>query len=128
MQASSRTVVLPQHFSTRNMLHFLCGAVAAQRLTVAMEHERTYLLARHERRNNRTAASIRLPYRASAHIMDLDLKIFDSERLITEVEKRPALYNKATQEYSDKHCKEKLWVEVCDESESNGHNSKSGNR
>jgi len=46
--------------------------------------------------------------------MDLDLKIFDSERLITEVEKRPALYNKATPEYSNKHCKEKLWIEVCE--------------
>jgi len=68
----------------------------------------------HERQNNGTAASIRLPYQASAHIMDLDFKIFDSERLITEVEKRPALYNKATPEYSDKHCKEKLWVEVCE--------------
>ena len=44
--------------------------------------------------------------------MDLDFKIFDSERLITEVEERLALYNKATPEYSDKHCKEKLWVEV----------------
>jgi len=30
------------------------------------------------------------------------------------VEKRPALYNKATPECSDKHCKEKLWVEVCE--------------
>jgi hypothetical protein len=28
-----------QRFSKRNMLHFLCGAVAAQRLAVAMEHE-----------------------------------------------------------------------------------------
>ena len=64
----------------------------------------------HERRNNRTATSIRLPYQGSAHIMDIDFKIFDSERLITEVEKRPALYNKATPEYSDKHCKGKLWV------------------
>jgi hypothetical protein len=46
--------------------------------------------------------------------MDLDFKIFDSERLITEVEKRPALYNKATPEYSDEHCKERLWIEVCE--------------
>ena len=67
-----------------------------------------------ERLNNRTATSIRLPYQASAQIMDLDFKIFYSERLITEVEKRPALYNKATPECSDKHCKEKLWVEVCE--------------
>ena len=44
-----------------------------------------------ERQNNRTAASVRLPFQASAHIMDLDFKIFDSERLITDVEKRPAL-------------------------------------
>ena len=66
----------------------------------------------HERQNNRTAASIRLPYQASAHIMDLDFKIF--ERLITEVEKRPALYNKATPEYSHKHCKENIWIEVCE--------------
>jgi hypothetical protein len=35
-----------QRFSKRNMLQFLCGAVAAQRLAVATEHERTYLLAR----------------------------------------------------------------------------------
>jgi hypothetical protein len=39
--------------------------------------------------------------------MELDFKIFESERLITEVEKRPALCNKATPEYSDRHCKEK---------------------
>jgi len=55
-----------------------------------------------------------LPFQASARIMDLDFKIFDSERLITEVEKRPALYNKATPEYCEKHCKEILWIEVCE--------------
>jgi hypothetical protein len=68
----------------------------------------------HERQNNRTATSLRLPFQASAHIMDLGFKIFDTERLITEMEKRPALYNKATPEYSDEHCKEKLWKEVCE--------------
>jgi hypothetical protein len=46
MGASARTVVSQLRFSKRNMLNFLCGAVAAQRLAVAMEHERTYLLAR----------------------------------------------------------------------------------
>jgi len=46
MEATPQTVVSPQHFSKHNMLHFLWGAVAAQRLTVAMEHERTHLLAR----------------------------------------------------------------------------------
>jgi len=46
MEASSRAVVSQQRFSKRNMLHFLCGAVAAQRLAATMEHERTYLLAR----------------------------------------------------------------------------------
>jgi len=90
MEASARTVVSPQRFSKRNMLHFLCCAVAARRLAVAMEHEGTYLLARTS--GNRTAASLRLPFQASAH-MDLDFKVFESERLITGVEKRPALYN-----------------------------------
>ena len=46
--------------------------------------------------------------------MDLDYNIFDSEKIISEVQKRPALYDKATPEYSDKHCKHKLWTEVCD--------------
>jgi hypothetical protein len=45
MEVSAQTVVSLQHFSKHNMLHFLCGAVATQRLVVAMEHERTYLLA-----------------------------------------------------------------------------------
>jgi len=44
MEMSARTVVSLQRFSKRNMLHFLCGAVAAERLAVTMEHERTYLL------------------------------------------------------------------------------------
>jgi len=46
MQASALTVVSPQRFSKRNMLHFPCGAVAALRLAMAMEHERIHLLAR----------------------------------------------------------------------------------
>ena len=46
--------------------------------------------------------------------MDLDYNIFDSEKIISEVQKRPALYDKMTPEYSDKHCKQKLWTEVCD--------------
>jgi hypothetical protein len=66
----------------------------------------------HTRQNNRTATSLRLPFQASAH-MDLDFKIFDSKRLITEVEKGTAPDNNATQEYSDKNCKEKLWIKVC---------------
>jgi len=45
----------------------------------------------HERQTNRTATSHRLPFQAN--VMDLDFKIFDSERLRTEVEKRPALYD-----------------------------------
>jgi len=47
----------------------------------------------HEQQNNRTATSLRLAFQASVDIMDLDFKLFDSKRLITEVEKRPALYN-----------------------------------
>ena len=47
-----------------------------------------------ERQNRRrTATNVRQPSQASAHIMDIDFKIFDSERLKTEVEKRPALYS-----------------------------------
>ena len=34
----------------------------------------------HEWQNNHTATSLCLPFQARAHIMDLDLKIFDSER------------------------------------------------
>ena len=47
----------------------------------------------HERQSNCTATSFRLPFEASAHIMDLEFMIFDSERLITEVEKRSAPYS-----------------------------------
>ena len=47
----------------------------------------------YERQNNRTAISLRLPFQESANVMDLDVNIFDSERLITEMEKRLALYS-----------------------------------
>jgi len=53
MEASARKDVSSQRFSKRKMLHFLCGAVAAQRLAVAMQHERTYLL---ERTSGKTTA------------------------------------------------------------------------
>jgi hypothetical protein len=39
MEPSARTVVSPQRFSKRNMLHFLGGAVAAQRLAEALQRE-----------------------------------------------------------------------------------------
>jgi hypothetical protein len=102
-------VFSPQRFSKRNMLHFLCGAVSVQLLAVAMEHERTYLL---ERTSGKTTA--RPIVCRSKQVHTSWIQIFDSERLITEVEKRPALYNKATPENSDKHCKETLWIEVCE--------------
>jgi hypothetical protein len=41
----------------------------------------------HERQDNCMATSFRLLFQASAHIMDLNFKISDGERLITEVEK-----------------------------------------
>jgi hypothetical protein len=47
----------------------------------------------HEQQNNCTPTSFCLPFQASAHSMDIDFKITDSERLITEVERRLALYN-----------------------------------
>jgi len=37
----------------------------------------------------------------------------DSESLINEVEKRPALFNKSLKDYSDANLKSKLWEEVC---------------
>jgi hypothetical protein len=74
METRARTVVSPQRFSRRNMFHFLGGAVAAQRLALAMntkEHACT-----HERQTNHTATSLRLTFQASAHIMDLDFQDF----------------------------------------------------
>jgi hypothetical protein len=68
----------------------------------------------HEWTNNRTPASLRLPFQPTAHSVDVDFKNFYSEKLITEAEKRPTLYNKVTPEYSDKQCKEKIWIEVCE--------------
>jgi hypothetical protein len=47
----------------------------------------------HERQNSRTVTNLRLPFQTSANILDLDFQIFDSERLMTEVEKSPALFN-----------------------------------
>lgn len=41
------------------------------------------------------------------------LSTIDSEQLIKEVEKRPALYNKQLKEYSDRSIREKMWGEVC---------------
>jgi hypothetical protein len=41
-------------------------------------------------------------------------EFFDTEKLIVEVERRPAFYNTHLPEYSDKLVKEKLWTEVCD--------------
>ena len=52
--------------------------------------------------------------------MDLDVSICDSERIITEVQKRPALYDKATPQYSDKHWKQKLCMEICEAVVPNG--------
>ena len=42
----------------------------------------------HEQQNNRTATGLRLPFQASANVVDLDFKILDSERLIATVEKK----------------------------------------
>jgi hypothetical protein len=39
------------------------------------------LACAHARQNNRTATSLRFPFQPSAHIMDLDFQIFDSEIL-----------------------------------------------
>jgi hypothetical protein len=85
LNGSERTVVSQLRFSKHNMLHFLCGAVAAQNLAVAVEHERTYLRAR---TSGKAIARRPVFVSRSKH---LDYGIFDSEKLITEMEKRPAL-------------------------------------
>jgi hypothetical protein len=103
MEASARTVVSPQRFSRCNMLRFLGGTVAAQRLTMALEHERT---CAHQLHNSSTATILRYPFQASVN-MDLDLKVFDRERLITEVEKRRH-QNTVTE------TAEKNWIDVCE--------------
>ena len=41
------------------------------------------------------------------------MSAIDSEQLIKEVEKRPALYNIQLKEYSDRNIREKMWGEVC---------------
>jgi hypothetical protein len=89
MEASARTVS-PQRFSKRNVLHFLCGAVRCGGGNGTRKNRRA---CAHERQNNRAVTILRLPFQASAHIMHLDFKIFDSERLITDLEKRPTLFN-----------------------------------
>jgi hypothetical protein len=71
MEASARTVVSTLRCSKRNMLHFLCGAVAAQRVEVAMEYERRYLLAR---TSGETTA--RPPVFSAVPSMDLDFRDF----------------------------------------------------
>jgi hypothetical protein len=38
----------------------------------------------------------------------------DCEMLISETEKRPALYNCSVTEYSNKGLKDRLWGEVCE--------------
>ncbi|CAG9771618.1 unnamed protein product [Ceutorhynchus assimilis] len=43
-----------------------------------------------------------------------EIEFYDSEQLITEVEKRPSLYDKNIKEYNDKNVREKLWREVCE--------------
>ncbi|XP_076061135.1 uncharacterized protein LOC143036960 isoform X1 [Oratosquilla oratoria] len=46
--------------------------------------------------------------------MSVIKELFDCETLITEVEKRPPLYDFQLKEYSDKNIKEKLWSEACE--------------
>jgi len=89
MEARAWRVVSLQYFSKRNMLRFLGGLVAAQRLAAAVGHERIYLFACTSGKHPHGHQS--LPFQA--HIIDLDFKIFDSERLTSEVEKRPSMYS-----------------------------------
>ena len=39
--------------------------------------------------------------------------MFDTERFIREIEKRPAIYNSSCEEYNDRNAKLVAWDEVC---------------
>jgi len=91
MEASARTVVPALRFTKRNMLHFLGRAVAAQRLVRGNGTRKNIPACARKRQNDRATTSFRLPFEATAHIMNLDFRIFYSERLTNEVEERPAL-------------------------------------
>ena len=41
-------------------------------------------------------------------------EVYDCDILISEIEKRPALYDYSLKEYSDKGLKDSLWGEVCE--------------
>jgi len=42
-------------------------------------------------------------------------EMFDVEKLICEVEKRPPLYNITLKDYSNRELKAKCWTEICAE-------------
>jgi hypothetical protein len=65
MESGRRTVALPKRFSRHNILHFLCGTVAEQRLAVEMEHERTY---QHARTSGKTTARLKAFFSLSKQV------------------------------------------------------------
>jgi hypothetical protein len=46
-------------------------------------------------------------------------EVYDCEMLISEIERRPTLYDCWLKEYSDKGLKERLWGEVCEGKDGN---------
>jgi hypothetical protein len=46
-------------------------------------------------------------------------EVYDCEILISEIERRPALYGCSLKEHSDKGLKERLWGEVCESKDGN---------
>ena len=53
-------------------------------------------------------------------------EMYECEILMSETERRPALYGCSLKEYSDKGSKERLWGEVCEGKDGNaGHNEES---
>jgi hypothetical protein len=49
-------------------------------------------------------------------------EVYNCEILISEIGRRPALYDCSLKEYSDKGLKERLWGEVCESKDRNaGH-------
>jgi hypothetical protein len=91
MEMSAQTVVSPQRFSKHASFSVLCGGSTV--VGGGNGTRKNIPACAHEQQNNRTATSLRLSFQASAHIVDVEFKMFDSEKLITVVEKRPALYD-----------------------------------
>jgi len=89
MEASARATLIAAFF----LLHFLDSAVDAQRLAIALKPN--CLCPRATKQPPDYQSSSALPGKCTHR--NLDFKVSDSERLLTEVQGRPAMHSRATQ-------------------------------